>query len=103
MKKVEVESLLKSFFLFFLSQLLLVAALFYMNYTRELKILDEGIFSKMRICSFHLSCSEYNIDFEDANKHELYKLYKEKDSVSSYFSIMGSSKNVLKIYLPIEQ
>ena len=55
----------------------------------------------MRICSFDLSCAEYEIDFEDANKHELYKLYKDKKSVSSYFSIPGSTQNVLKIYLPI--
>lgn len=71
-----------------------------MDYTKELKTLDENIFSKMRICSFDLDCDEYNIDFEDAGKHELYTLLKDKESVSSYFSIIGSSKNILKIYLP---
>ena len=103
MKKVEVESLLKSFFLFFISQSVLISALLYLDYRQELKILDDGIFSKMRICSLDLSCSEYSIDFEESQKYELYKLYKDSKSLSSYFPIAGSKKNILKIYLQKKQ
>ena len=74
-----------------------------MDYTKEIKSLDETIFSKMRICSFDLACKDFEIDFASANKHELYKLYKDKKELSSYFSIPGSQENALKIYLPKEK
>lgn len=99
MKKVEIESLIKSFLLFFISQGILVGALFFIDYKKELQVLDETIFSKMRVCSFNLECNEFKIDFVPLNKYELYKLYKDNDSLSSYFSIPNSTKNSLKIYL----
>jgi len=103
LKKVEIESLVKSFILFFISQLILVGALFYIDYKREVQTLDATIFSKMRICSFDLICQEFEIDFASLDKVELYKLYKDKNSLSSYFSIPGSTENALKVYLPKEK
>ncbi len=103
MKKVEKESLLKSFFLFFLSQTLLAGALFFLNYQKETQTLDENIFSTMRLCSFSLKCSEFQLDFTPIKKHELYRLYKDDDSLSAYFSIPNSTKNSLKVYLPKEK
>ena len=99
MKKVEKESLFKSFFLFFFSQALLLSALFYLNFQKEQQSLDEQVFSEMRICSFSLHCKEYKIDFVSKESYELYKLYKEKDKLSAYFTIPGSQKNYLRIYL----
>ncbi|MDF1876298.1 HAMP domain-containing histidine kinase [Sulfurimonas sp. SAG-AH-194-L11] len=103
MKKVEIESLLKSFTLFFISQLILVGTIFFIDYKREVQVLDESMFSQMRICSFNLKCSEFEIDFADAESNELYKLTKTSDALSAYFSIPNSTQNVLKIYLPIEK
>jgi len=103
LKKVEKESLLKSFFLFFFSQTLLVGTLFLLNYQKERQTLDEKIFSKMRLCSFSLKCSEFQLDFAPLKKHELYKLYKNENELSAYFSIPNSTKNALKIYLPQEK
>jgi signal transduction histidine kinase len=100
LKKVEKESLLKSFFLFFLSQILLAGALFFLNYQKELQSLDENIFSKMRLCSFSLQCKEFQFDFVPKKQYELYKLYKDDDALSAYFSIPNATKNALKIYLP---
>ena len=99
MKKVEKESLLKSFFLFFLSQTLLAGALFFLNYQKELQSLDETVFSKMRLCSFSLQCKEFQYDFVPKKEYELYRLYKNKNELSAYFSIPNSTKNALKIYL----
>lgn len=99
MKKVEKESLLKSFLLFFISQSLLVGALFVINYQKEIQTLDEQIFSQMRICSFNLQCKEFGIGFVPKDKHELYKLYKNRSELSAYFTIPSSQKNYLKIYL----
>lgn len=103
MKKVEKESLLKSFFLFFLSQTLLLGALFFLAYKKEVSTLDTTLFSKMRICSFNLECKEFKLDFVDKKEFELYKLYKNKQELSAYFSIPNSQKNALKIYLPYKQ
>ncbi len=99
MKKVERESLLKSFLLFFISQAVLLGALFFMDYKKELQTLDDSIFSKMRICSLNLECNEFEIDFVPMDEDKLYKLYKDETSLSSYFSIPNSTKNSLKIYL----
>ena len=70
-----------------------------MNYKKEVQTLDEQIFSQMRICSFDLKCKEFGIDFVTKQDQELYKLYKNKDELASYFSLPGSLKNYLKIYL----
>jgi len=99
LKKVEKESLLKSFLLFFVSQSLLIGALFFLNYQKEIQTLDAQIFSQMRICSFNLQCKEYGIDFVPKRGHELYKLYKKPKELSAYFTIPASQKNLLKIYL----
>lgn len=53
----------------------------------------------MRICSFSLHCKDYKIDFVAKKGYELYKLYKEDDRLSAYFTIPGSKKNYLRIYL----
>jgi signal transduction histidine kinase len=103
LKKVEIESFIKSFLIFFISQTLLSGALFFMEYKKEIKTLDETLFSEMRICSFELVCPKYEIGFAPLDKEKLYKLYKSKERLSSYFSIAGSSKNALEIYLPQEK
>ena len=77
MKKVERESLVKSFLLFFISQAVLLSALFFMDYKKELQTLDDTIFSQMRICSLNLQCSEFEIDFVPMDEHKLYKIYKD--------------------------
>ena len=102
MKKVELESFVKSFLIFFISQALLSGALFFMEYTKEVKTLDERLFSEMRICSFDLVCPDYEIDFAPIDKTKLYKLHKTKSRVSTYFNISGSAENALEIYLPRE-
>ena len=103
MKKVEKESFIKSFVLFFFSQALLVSALFFLSYQKERQALDEQIFSQMRICSFSLQCKEFGIDFVPKEHQEPYKLYKTETELSSYFAIPNSQKNYLKIYLPYER
>ena len=91
--------MLKSFSLFFLSQAILVGALFFISYKTQVQTLDESLFSKMRVCSFNLKCDEFKLDFVDKEERELYKLHKDENALSSYFSIPNSEKYVLKIYL----
>ena len=98
LKKVELESLSKSFLLFFVSQTLLVGALFFLEYNKEIKVLDDTLFNEMRVCSYDLKCDAFGIDFVPKEKFELYRLYKDSEGLSGYFSIGGSEKNALKIY-----
>ncbi len=74
-----------------------------MEYKKEVKVLDETLFSEMRICSFDLVCPKYEIDFAPLDSEKLYKLYKSQQRLSTYFSIPGSNENALEIYLPQEK
>jgi len=103
LKKVELESFVKSFLIFFISQAILGSALFFMEYKKEVKALDESLFSEMRICSFDLVCSDYEIDFSPLDNDLLYKLYKTDEKISAYFTIPGATENALEIYLPKEK
>ncbi|MDF1883175.1 HAMP domain-containing histidine kinase [Sulfurimonas sp. SAG-AH-194-C21] len=103
MKKVELESLIKSFILFFVSQTLLIGALFFLEYNKETKSLDESLFSAMQVCSYDLKCDNFSIDFVIKEKFELNKLHKDEDGLSGYFAIGGSQKNALKIHYEKEQ
>ena len=100
MKKVEKESLSKSFSLFFLSQALLVGVLFLFEYKKEVRTLETDLFNTIRVCSFDLECPGFEIDFVPKGSYELYKPYKGKEGLSGYFPIFTSQKNLLKITYP---
>ncbi len=96
-KRVEVESFLKSFFLFFSSLSLLVGMLVFMDFNEKVKSLDERILDRMRVCSYTLECSGYEIDFTQKKDQSIYKLYKTSQGVESYFPIPSSKSNLLVI------
>ena len=100
MKRVEKESFIKSFLLFFTSITTLVALLFYFQYTKDVKNLEEKIFSQMKVCNFSLKCSGFKLDFETKKDQEIFKLYKNRDGLAAYFDIPNSKNNLLKVYLP---
>ena len=96
MSRVELESFLKSFLLFFSSLGTLLAILFYLNYQKEVQTLDEQLFSEMRVCSFDLKCKKFNIDFVQQDK-KLYTLYKDEKGLSSFYPIPNSQKYIMLI------
>ena len=99
MSRVELESFLKSFLLFFSSLGVLIATLFYINYTKEVQTLDEKILSEMRVCSFDLRCDQFKIDFISFKEQKLYTLYKDDSGLTSYYPIPNSDKNILSFKL----
>jgi len=103
MHRVEVESFIKSFLLFSISMGLLIATLFYLNYTKEAQTLDETLFSEMRVCSYDLKCEQFVIDFVPKESQRFYTLYKEHDGISSYYPIPDSNDFVMKISLDAPQ
>ncbi len=70
-----------------------------MQYKTEVESLDASIFKDMRICSFNLQCPEYEIDFAAYDTKKLYHLVKSSQRVSAFFTISGSEKNILEIFL----
>jgi two-component system OmpR family sensor kinase len=99
LNKVERESFLKSFLLFFISLGLLIATLFYINFTKEVQTLDERLLSEMRVCSFDLKCEQFHIDFVEHKDEKLYSLYKDERGLTSYYPIPGSTKNIMLLQL----
>ncbi len=100
MSRVEIESFLKSFLLFFGSLGILIASLFYIDYTKEIKALDETLFSEMRLCSFDLKCERFTIDFVPIKEQQNYTLYKDATGLSSYFPIPGANDYLMELHLP---
>jgi signal transduction histidine kinase len=97
LSRAEIESFLKSFALFFGSLGILIATLFYINYTKKIQTLDEQLFSQMRLCSFDLKCEQFEIDFIEPNTQKLYTLYKENKTLESYYPIPNSKKYIMHI------
>ena len=103
LSKVEVESLVKSFLLFFSSLGVLTGILFYINYTKDVQTLNETLFSQMRVCSFDLNCEQFVIDFVEKENQELYYLYNDEKGLSSYYPLPNSDKFLMLIHLNYEQ
>jgi len=96
LNRIELESFGKSFGLFFISLSLLASSIYYSNYGKEKTVLDEQIYSQMRLCSFDLKCEQFSIDFEDINDNYLYRLLDNESDVYSYFPISKSEQFMLK-------
>jgi len=97
LSKVELESFLKSFILFFTSISILITTIYYIAYTKEIQKLDDEVFNEMRICSFDLKCNKYSIDFVLTKDKELYKLYKNDKQLSVYFPIPNATQNSIEL------
>ena len=81
----------------------MISSLFYINYTKEVKTLDDALFSEMRLCSFDLKCERYTIDFVPMEKQELYTLYKDATGLNSYFPIPGANEYLMSLHLPLKE
>lgn len=98
LKRVEAESLSKSFLLFFISLTLLTSLTLYKEYTKEVSFLDEELFTQMRLCSFDLKCEQFEFDFVKAENKELYRFNKNQEGVFALFSIPNSSEYAMKLF-----
>jgi len=100
LNKVERESFLKSFILFFISISILISAIYYKDYKKSVQKLEDTIFSEMKICSYDLKCSKYKIDFVLTEDKEHYKFYKDKEALASYFPIPNTTLNSIELSYP---
>ncbi|MEA3418848.1 MAG: HAMP domain-containing sensor histidine kinase [Campylobacterota bacterium] len=99
MKKFELESLLKSFLIFFLLQEILLSVIMWQNYQNGIRNIDDKIKSQMKVCSFDLKCEGLELDFVPAtSEREIRRLYKEVD-VYSYFKVPTADNYLMKVVL----
>jgi len=100
LKRYEIESLLKSFFIFFTLLVILLCVIIFQNYKQGLYSIDDQIRSQMKICSFDLKCEGLEVDFvSKTEKTKLRQLYKD-GAVYSFFDIPTVDDYLLKITLP---
>lgn len=98
MQRIELEAFGKAFILFFISMSIMAGMLYWGLYSKALHDLDETILSKMRLCSFDLTCKEFSIDFAPKENAELYTLHRNNEGLYSYFPISQSEAYVLKLH-----
>jgi len=102
LKKVEYESLGKSFALFFLSLTFLMGLILYNNYLLDKDDLDKNLFTQMRLCSFDLKCKQFEFDFVQAGDKEPYTLYQDEKGAFALFTIPKDSNYLLKLIYPAQ-
>ncbi len=99
MNRVEIESLIKSFLLFFISISLLTTTIFYLQFKDDVSLVKTAIFRDMKICSFDLKCENFDIKFIDKNNKSLYTLHEKDDTLYSFFPITSSDQFIMKFTL----
>ncbi len=100
MKKYEIESLLKSFLIFFALQMILLGVIITQSYRQGLYNIDDQVRNQMMICSFDLKCEGLELDFvPKTDKTKVRQLYKEGD-VYSFFEVPTADGYLMKILLP---
>lgn len=97
MNRVEFESFLKSFILFFLSLSTLAAFLVLSDYKIAKESLSSAILSQMRVCSYDLKCEKFGIDFVENQSYNINQLHHDDNSSYAYFPIEKSYDYILKL------
>jgi len=103
LNRVEIESFIKSFVLFFVSLEILIGVIFYKEYQQDKNKLEQQIFNEMKLCSFDMKCPDFSVDFQEKGKKQLYTLYNENSTLYSYYMIPNTDKYHLKIIYPVSK
>ena len=99
MKRYETESLVKNFLLFFSLELMLLGALFIKEYKQDIHTESDIIQSEMKVCSFHLECPKYDLDFAPKNKELKTEHLYIDNNLTTYYSVPTVKNYLLKITL----
>jgi len=103
LKKYEIESLFKNFFLFFILLEILVSIITWQQFKSDKRILDEQIQNQMRLCSYSMKCDDFSLDFVPLSKNiEMNSVYHDQ-GISSYFRVPTVDEYVMKVMLSPEK
>ncbi len=98
MNRSEKESLVKNFLIFFVLLEILLTLLFYVFYKDKVKDIYELLLRRMQVCSYTLSCGDFEYDFFPKKKMVITnKLYHTPKEVYALFPIPNSKKYLLRI------
>lgn len=97
MKHAEIESFRKSFLVFFLSLAILSGFLAYFEYLKQKQSLETTLFNQMKLCSFDLKCSQFELDFVPLQSSKLYTLSSEPKGLYALFTIPKNDTYALKL------
>ena len=99
MKKYEIESFLKSFFIAFFLLEVLMLVVTWQNFTRAKEAIGEQIKSQMQVCRYDAKCKGFDVDFvKKAKGQETQHLYVGRE-VYAYFSIPTVENFLMKVSL----
>jgi len=100
----EVESFLKSFFLFFALMAAIYGLFLYQTFSTRQHELDTRLLQQMRIFSFDPTTKEFNLEFVPAEDTiTLMTLYHGPESVYGYFTVPTEDAFVMKVSLPMAE
>jgi len=103
LKRYEVESLLKTFVIFFILFEILLSINFIQEYRSRIHQLKEKISIDMKLCAYTMQCDELYTDFVERNPDlEENVLYKKKDFYS-YYKVPKTPKYLMKVTYPIKK
>lgn len=97
LNRVEFESFIKSFSLFFLSLATLASFLILSDYKIAKEALSIEVLSQMRVCSYDLKCEKFGIDFVRNENYNINQLHFKKGNLYAYFPIEQSYDYILKL------
>ena len=101
MKKFEIESLIKSFLLFFISIEILLIVIIYLEYQKKVDVIYHSIYNEMRVCNLELNCeNRFEISFSE-EKFPKDNLQIFDNNIFTLFQI-DSQKYSLKIAYKME-
>ncbi len=103
MKIYEIESLLKSFLIFFFMQEILLSTIMWYQYQSGVNSIDMRIKSQMKICSFNLKCERFELDFVPVGTEEKIRHFYKNGDVYIYFIVPTVDNYLMKILLPREK
>ncbi len=100
MKTYEVESFVKSFFIFLILLEILLAINFWYEFRVKKIELEKKIEIEMKLCAYTVQCEGLKTDFVDKGKDtEENILYKDNDFIS-YFALPNVKKSLMKVVYP---
>jgi len=103
LKRYELESFLKSFFIFFILLEILLAINFWNEYRVKKGEIEEKIRVEMKLCAYTIQCDGLETDFVDKDKDKEENILYKHGDFYSYFQVPTVAKYLMKVSYPREK
>jgi signal transduction histidine kinase len=100
LKTYELESFLKSFFIFFILLEVLLAINFWHEYQVKKLEIEEKIHVEMKLCAYTIQCDGLSTDFVDRDKDKEENILYQDGDFYSYFKVPTVEKYLMKVTYP---